>query len=326
MLSKAVKKITEKSEFEINALVSDLIDANAVILLYLKESSRTPLLTSSEEVALAKQFEKGCRAEQELAKGASNSEEAQRLRAEVQAGYQARDHLIRANTRLVISIAKRYRGQGLPFLDLIQEGNLGLIRAVEKFDYRRGYRFSTYATWWIRQTVGRALVGQGRTIRLPVHLSDHLLKVNQVSAQLEQTLGRKPTRQELAVELGLELPQLERMLQVNHNLISLDQSLDQEGNNFLEQFVADENSPSPSEIADSHLLRAKLEEALATLSQREAKILRLRFGLEDGKSYILEEIGQKFGLTRERIQQIESGALDKLRRSHYYAELRDYLG
>ncbi|MGQ9503138.1 MAG: RNA polymerase sigma factor RpoD [Anaerolineae bacterium] len=303
----------------------DGIAADDTISLYLKEMARVPLLTPEEETTLARRLERGRRAQRLLAKGGYTEEEAARLRREVAQGQQARDHLIRANTRLVVSIAKKYMGQGVPFSDLIQEGNLGLMKAVEKFDYRRGYKFSTYATWWIRQAITRALADQGRTIRVPVHMSDRLRKLHQVSRQLEQIWGRKPTPEELAAEMEIEPAKVRWMLRVSRHPVSLERPVGEEEDSELGNFIEDVDAPTPPEVAYHHMLQEKLEEVLATLTPREARILRLRFGLQNGRSYTLEEVGKKFGLTRERIRQIEGQALRKLRHPRRSRQLRDYL-
>lgn len=310
---------------EVEPFDLDGIAADDTISLYLKEMARVPLLTPEEETTLAKRLERGRRAERLLAKGGYTEEEAARLRREVVQGQQARDHLIRANTRLVVSIAKKYMGQGVPFSDLIQEGNLGLMKAVEKFDYRRGYKFSTYATWWIRQAITRALADQGRTIRVPVHMSDRLRKLHQVSRQLEQMWGRKPTPEELAAELELEPAKVRWMLRVSRHPVSLERPVGEEEDSELGNFIEDVDAPTPPEVAYHHMLQEKIEEVLATLTPREARILRLRFGLQNGRSYTLEEVGKKFGLTRERIRQIEGQALRKLRHPRRSRQLRDYL-
>ena len=301
------------------------IAADDTISLYLKEMARVPLLTPEEETSLAKRLERGRKAQRRLERDGYNDEEATRLRHEITQGERARDHLIKANTRLVVSIAKKYMGQGVPFSDLIQEGNLGLMKAVEKFDYRRGYKFSTYATWWIRQAITRALADQGRTIRVPVHMSDRIRKLHQVSRQLEQVWGRKPTPEELAEEMDLEPAKVRWMLRVSRHPVSLERPVGEEEDSELGNFIEDVDAPTPPDAAYHHMLQEKLEDVLATLTPREARILRLRFGLQNGRSYTLEEVGKKFGLTRERIRQIEGQALRKLRHPRRSRQLRDYL-
>lgn len=313
--------IPEADPFDLSGIAAD-----DTISLYLKEMARVPLLTPEEETSLAKRLERGRRAQRKLERDGYDEEEATRLRREVVQGERARDHLIKANTRLVVSIAKKYMGQGVPFSDLIQEGNLGLMKAVEKFDYRRGYKFSTYATWWIRQAITRALADQGRTIRVPVHMSDRIRKLHQVSRQLEQVWGRKPTPEELAEEMGLEPSKVRWMLRVSRHPVSLERPVGEEEDSELGNFIEDEDAPTPPDAAYHHMLQEKLEDVLATLTPREARILRLRFGLQNGRSYTLEEVGKKFGLTRERIRQIEGQALRKLRHPRRSRQLRDYLG
>jgi RNA polymerase primary sigma factor len=323
---KATSKEEHKFDIELDPFDLSAIAADDTISLYLKEMARVPLLTSEEETVLAKRLERGRRANKKLRKLPRDSEEAIALKAEVRDGDKARDHLIKANTRLVVSIAKKYMGQGVPFSDLIQEGNLGLMKAVEKFDYRRGYKFSTYATWWIRQAITRALADQGRTIRVPVHMSDRIRKLHQVSRQLEQTWGRKPTPEELAQEMDLEPSKVRWMLRVSRHPVSLERPVGEEEDSELGNFIEDEDAPTPPDSAYHHLLQEKLEDVLSTLTPREARILRLRFGLQNGRSYTLEEVGKKFGLTRERIRQIEGQALRKLRHPRRSRHLRDYLG
>lgn len=320
------KKEEEKLDLEIDPFDLSAIAADDTISLYLKEMARVPLLTSDEETGLAKRLEKGRRATKKLRKAPPDTDEADKLKAEIRDGDKARDHLIKANTRLVVSIAKKYMGQGVPFSDLIQEGNLGLMKAVEKFDYRRGYKFSTYATWWIRQAITRALADQGRTIRVPVHMSDRIRKLHQVSRQLEQTWGRKPSPEELALEMDLEPAKVRWMLRVSRHPVSLERPVGEEEDSELGNFIEDEDAPTPPDAAYHHLLQEKLEDVLSTLTPREARILRLRFGLQNGRSYTLEEVGKKFGLTRERIRQIEGQALRKLRHPRRSRHLRDYLG
>ena len=307
--------------FDLSEIASD-----DTISLYLKEMARVPLLTADQEVTLARQLEEGLNASKRLHQNGNLTEdERDDLLNVADRGEASRSHLIRANTRLVVSIAKRYLGQGVPFLDLIQEGNLGLIKAVEKFDYRRGHRFSTYATWWIRQAITRALADQGRVIRLPVHLSDRIRKVYQVAQQLEQDWGRQPTPEEIAKELSLPANKVQWMLKVSQRPLSLEKPVGEEEDSELGSFIPDEDAPTPTDRAYHNLLKEKLEDILTTLSPREARILRLRFGLQDGRSYTLEEVGRKFGLTRERIRQIEHEALDRLRHPSRSRQLRDYM-
>jgi RNA polymerase primary sigma factor len=284
-----------------------------------------PLLTVEEEVELARRWRRGRQAEQRLSRNGHDEKERARLRRQIKAGYAARDHLITANTRLVISIAKRYRGQGVPFQDLIQEGNLGLMRAADKFDPDRGYKFSTYATWWIRQAVTRALADQGRTIRLPVHMGEAIRKLNRTAYLLEQDLGRPPSPEEIADEMGLKPRRVRWMMKVARRPMSLQKPVGEEKDSELGSFIEDEETPPPPEVAEQTLLRATLEELLETLDPREARVLRLRFGLHNGYRYTLEEVGEKFGLTRERIRQIEKEALRRLRHPMRSRRLKDYL-
>ncbi len=323
--AKDLSKNGDKVEVEIDPFDLSAIAADDTISLYLKEMARVPLLTSNEETVLAKTLEKGRKAEKEIRKVYRNGDRADTLRQHIKEGNRSRDHLIKANTRLVVSIAKKYMGQGVPFSDLIQEGNLGLMKAVEKFDYRRGYKFSTYATWWIRQAITRALADQGRTIRVPVHMSDRIRKLHQISRHLEQTWGRKPTPEELALEMEQEPSKVRWMLRVSRHPVSLERPVGEEEDSELGNFIEDEDAPTPPDAAYHHLLQEKLEDVLSTLTPREARILRLRFGLQNGRSYTLEEVGKKFGLTRERIRQIEGQALRKLRHPRRSRQLRDYL-
>ena len=292
--------------------------------LYLKEMARVPLLSLEEELSLAKRIEAGDEAAAQRAKHADHPQmlEWEAIIIDAQA---AREHLIQANTRLVVSIAKKYMSRGVPFLDLIQEGNLGLMKAVEKFDYHRGYRFSTYATWWIRQTITRAIADQGRTIRVPVHMSDRIRRLYQVARDLEQDMGRKPTTEEIAKALDVEVERVQWMLRVSWQPLSLERPVGEDEDNELGDFIENDSEPTPSEAAYDHLLKEKIEQLLDTLSPREARILRLRFGLQNGRSYTLEEVGQKFGLTRERIRQIEGRALRRLRHPRRSRHLKDYL-
>ena len=302
------------------------ISSDDTVGLYLREMARVPLLTLEEEIRLAKSFEAGRRAQQILSNDGSDPTEREGLEQQIEAGVAARSHLIKANTRLVVSIAKKYVGRGVPFLDLIQEGNLGLMKAVGKFDVSRGYRFSTYATWWIRQTITRAIADQGRTIRVPVHMSDRIRRLYNTARQLEQEYGRRPTPEEIATEMDLEPRKVQWMLKVSWRPLSLERPVGEDEDNELGSFIEDETTSTPTQSAYQHLLGEKVEEMLTTLSPREARILRLRFGLINGRSYTLEEVGQKFGLTRERIRQIEGKALRRLRHPRRSRQLRDYLG
>jgi RNA polymerase primary sigma factor len=310
----------EEETFDLSSISSD-----DTVGLYLKEMARVPLLTTEEEVCLAKRLEAGLAAQCELDSGKSfDAEYVESLVNVITDGKEARDHLIKANTRLVVSIAKRYMGRGVPFLDLIQEGNLGLMKAVEKFDFRRGFRFSTYATWWIRQTITRAIADQGRTIRVPVHMSDRIRHLYKTARQLEQENGRKPTPEEIAEKMDLEPRKVQWMLKVSWRPLSLERPVGEEEDSELGAFIEDDTTPTPTQSAYQNLLREKVEEVLSTLTPREARILRLRFGLQNGRQYTLEEVGQKFGLTRERIRQIEGKALRRLRHPRRSRQLRDF--
>jgi RNA polymerase primary sigma factor len=295
--------------------------------MYLKEMSRVPLLKADEEFEIAVRIEDGRNAKADLLRtpGRKRTLERQRLEVLVEDGILAREHIIKANTRLVVSIAKRYMGRGVPFLDLIQEGNLGLMKAVEKFDVHKGFRFSTYATWWIRQTVTRAIADQARTIRVPVHMSDRIRKTYKTTHDLEQRLGRVPTIEELAVELGLDLQKVQWILRVSWLPLSLESPVGDDEESELGMFIEDELTPSPMQSVYQSMLKEKIDEVLGTLTPREARILRLRFGLDTGVPYTLEEVGEKFGLTRERIRQIEGKALRRLRHPRRSRQLKDYL-
>ena len=302
------------------------IDTSDTIGLYLKEVSRVPLLTAEEEVELAQRIERGRMAREELATGHVTTKRRSELRAMIEDGWAAREHLITANSRLVISVAKKYMGRGVPFLDLIQEGNIGLIRATKKFDYRRGHKFSTYATWWIRQAVTRAIADQGRTIRVPVHMGDQINKLLRVQHQLTQKLGRGPTVEELAETLEVPPKKVENMIQVARRPLSLETPTDNEEDSVLGDFIEDEDSPPPDDTATHHLLQDHLVEVMDNLPPREVRILQLRYGILDGQAYTLEEVGRKMGVTRERVRQIEAQALSRLRHPSVRRKLRDYLG
>jgi RNA polymerase primary sigma factor len=304
------------------------VPSDDTISMYLREMSKVPLLNMDQEVSLAKRYEAGKAARARLIKYNGNCPaklhtELENLEAD---GLQAREHLIKANTRLVVSVAKRYTSRGVPFLDLIQEGNLGLMKAVEKYDYRRGFRFSTYATWWIRQTITRAIADQGRTIRVPVHMVDRIRVMYKRIHELEQKLGREPSVDELAESLETPKQKLEWMIRVSWLPLSLENPINEdEDESELGNFVEDQETPTPTQSVYTKLLSEKINEILESLPYREARILRLRFGLENGRFYTLEEVGKKFGLTRERIRQIETKALRRLRHPRRSKQLREYL-
>ena len=295
--------------------------------LYLKEMSRVPLLSLSEELELAERILAGRIAQIELkmSTGSLPTQQQNAYQQQVESGQLARDHLIKANTRLVVSMAKKYTGRGVAFLDLIQEGNLGLMKSVEKYDHKRGFRFSTYATWWIRQTITRAIADQGRTIRVPVHMIDRLRQLNKTSHELEQRLGRLPTVDELAQNLGTSKDKIQWMQRVSWLPLSLESPVGDEEDSELGMFVEDTLTLSPIQSAYNNMLKEKIEEVLDSLLPREARVLKMRFGLENGHAYTLEEVGDKFGLTRERIRQIEGKALSRLRHPGRARQLKEYL-
>lgn len=307
--------------------VSDLSDISVdnTVSLYFKEMGREPLLTREEEVALAKRMERGQEAKKKLERNDHKSEVREELEQLVEDGKEARSHLIRANTRLVVSIAKRYRGRGLSFLDLIQAGNIGLIKAADKFDYERGTKFGTYATWWIRQSVARTLKQQGRNIRIPVHTNDRIRKLYQVASRLEQDLGHRPTPEEIADEVDLDPERVRWLMGVSQRPLSLEKPIDEDGESEFGDFLEDEDTPSPAQSTEMHLLHDDLQNALSTLTPREVRVLRMRFGLGGADTYTLREVGEKLGVTRERIRQIEGKALKKLRHPRYRRKLRPYL-
>lgn len=286
-------------EVDIDLTIPEGISIDDPVRMYLKEIGRVPLLTAEEEIDLAKRMEQG-------------DDEAKRRLAE-------------ANLRLVVSIAKRYVGRGMLFLDLIQEGNLGLIKAVEKFDYNKGYKFSTYATWWIRQAITRAIADQARTIRIPVHMVETINKLIRVSRQLLQELGREPNPEEIAQEMDVSVERVREIMKIAQEPVSLETPIGEEEDSHLGDFIEDQDAPAPAEAASFMLLKEQLEEVLETLTPREEKVLRLRFGLDDGRARTLEEVGQHFGVTRERIRQIEAKALRKLRHPSRSKKLKDFL-
>ena len=297
-----IEKMDDEEEIELDKIdlsVPEGVSIEDPVRMYLKEIGKVPLLTADEEIELAKRMEQG-------------DEDAKKRLAE-------------ANLRLVVSIAKRYVGRGMLFLDLIQEGNLGLIKAVEKFDYRKGYKFSTYATWWIRQAITRAIADQARTIRIPVHMVETINKLIRVSRQLLQELGREPTPEEIAEEMKMPVDRVREILKISQEPVSLETPIGEEEDSHLGDFIQDDNVPVPADAAAFTLLKEQLIEVLGTLTEREQKVLRLRFGLDDGRARTLEEVGKEFNVTRERIRQIEAKALRKLRHPSRSRKLKDYL-
>lgn len=315
----------DEEDDESNEDILANIDTDDTIGLYIKEAARVPLLTAQEETELAQRIEQGRLAREELAKGNVSLSRRKALHQLIQDGWAAREHLIIANSRLVISVAKKYMGRGVPFLDLIQEGNIGLMRAAKKFDYERGFKFSTYATWWIRQAVTRAIADQSRTIRVPVHMGDQISKMLRTQHQLKQELRRDPNIEELAESLQVTPKKVEYMMQVARRPLSLQTPIGEEEDDVLGDFIEDQEAPSPDEMATNNLLREHLEEILDRLPPREARILQLRYGLLDGQVLTLNEVGRKMGVTRERVRQIEAQALRRLRSQGIKRELRAYI-
>ena len=301
------------------------IDTNDLIELYFKEAASIPLLSKDEEKDLSKRIERGRLARKEMARGNVPNDRRAELHQMIEDEWTALDHLITANSRLVISVAKKYMGRGVPFLDLIQEGNIGLMRAAKKFDYLRGYKFSTYATWWIRQAVTRAIADQGRTIRVPVHMGDKISKMFRMQNDLKQSLERDPSIEELAEALDEPPDKVQYMMKVARRPLSLEMPTTKEGDAVLGDFVEDLDTPLPDETATKHLLKEHLEEVMEALPSREVRILRLRYGVPDGKSHTLQEVGEKVGVSRERVRQIEAQALRRLRQPRIQRILRDYL-
>ena len=327
-LKQEVKKRHEEKKEENRVTEDDLagIETSDTIGLYFREVSRVPLLNAQEEVELAQRIESGRMARAELARGNVSERRRSELRRLIEDGWAAREHIITANSRLVISIAKKYMNRGVPFLDLIQEGNIGLIRATKKFEYRRGHKFSTYATWWIRQAVTRAIADQGRTIRVPVHMGDQINKLLRIQHELTQRFDRKPKVEELAEALEVTPEKVEYMMKVARRPLSLELPTDDDGDSMLGDFIEDEEAPPPDDSATYNLLKEHLSLVLDSLPSREVRILQLRYGLLDGQSYTLEVVGRKMGVTRERVRQIEAQALSRLRHPAIKRRLRDYLG
>ncbi len=325
----AMEEIREEEIVDPNSMV-DSFGTDDPVRMYLKEIGKVNLLSSDEEIELAQAMDAGNAAKEQLAELQATGEE---IPAEVQAeldkaikkGERAKQRLAEANLRLVVSIAKRYVGRGMQFLDLIQEGNLGLIKAVEKFDYTKGYKFSTYATWWIRQAITRAIADQARTIRIPVHMVETINKVIRVSRQLLQELGHDPTPEEIAEEMSMPVERVREILKIAQEPVSLETPIGEEEDSHLGDFIPDEDASEPAEAASFTLLKEQLVEVLSTLTPREEKVLKLRFGIEDGRTRTLEEVGKEFNVTRERIRQIEAKALRKLRHPSRSKKLKDFL-
>lgn len=332
--------LDDEDEVEVEKIdlsVPEGVSVEDPVRMYLKEIGKVPLLSADEEIELAQNMEDGAVATEKInvlkgrLDGASEEEKAEikeeikTLQRDVDKGADAKKRLAEANLRLVVSIAKRYVGRGMLFLDLIQEGNLGLIKAVEKFDYKKGYKFSTYATWWIRQAITRAIADQARTIRIPVHMVETINKLIRVSRQLLQELGREPSPEEIAKEMNMPVERVREILKISQEPVSLETPIGEEEDSHLGDFIKDDNVPVPADAAAFTLLKEQLEEVLGTLTEREQKVLTLRFGLEDGRARTLEEVGKEFSVTRERIRQIEAKALRKLRHPSRSRKLKDYL-
>ena len=332
--------LDEEDEVEVEKIdlsVPEGVSVEDPVRMYLKEIGKVPLLSADEEIEFAQNMEDGAVAIEKInvlkgrLDGASEEEKAEireeikTLQRDVDKGADAKKRLAEANLRLVVSIAKRYVGRGMLFLDLIQEGNLGLIKAVEKFDYKKGYKFSTYATWWIRQAITRAIADQARTIRIPVHMVETINKLIRVSRQLLQELGREPSPEEIAKEMSMPVERVREILKISQEPVSLETPIGEEEDSHLGDFIKDDNVPVPADAAAFTLLKEQLEEVLGTLTEREQKVLTLRFGLEDGRARTLEEVGKEFNVTRERIRQIEAKALRKLRHPSRSRKLKDYL-
>ncbi len=332
--------LSEEDEVDVENIdlsVPDGVSIEDPVRMYLKEIGKVPLLSAEEEIEFAKKIEDGAAAEEKLKDmdlmlETAEGEERETLEKEkkelgyvIADGEDAKQRLAEANLRLVVSIAKRYVGRGMLFLDLIQEGNLGLIKAVEKFDYRKGYKFSTYATWWIRQAITRAIADQARTIRIPVHMVETINKLIRVNRQLLQELGREPLPEEIAEKMDIPVERVREISKISQEPVSLETPIGEEEDSHLGDFIQDDNVPVPAEAAAFTLLKEQLVEVLSTLTEREQKVLRLRFGLDDGRARTLEEVGKEFNVTRERIRQIEAKALRKLRHPSRSRKLKDYL-
>jgi RNA polymerase primary sigma factor len=331
-------QVVEDTEFDYenedpthDPIVGDInaVSADDPVGLYFRQMAQEPLLSASEEVELARRIERGKKAVDYLATKTENEltpERRERVERLIRDGQAAREHLGRANTRLVVSIAKRYMSQGLPFPDLIQEGNVGLMRAVDKYDYKRGNRFSTYATWWIRQAITRALAQKTRTIRIPLHMTERIRQMYRTAQSLEQLLGRRPTAEEIASEMDVPLDNIRNMMDASQHAVALERPIGDDGDTEFGDFIEDQETLSPVDAAIQHLLEETIEQVLGELTNRQSSILRLRFGLGGGEPHTLEEIANKFGLSRERIRQLEKEALRRLKSPRLSVALRDYLG
>ncbi|KAB8142000.1 sigma-70 family RNA polymerase sigma factor [Chloroflexia bacterium SDU3-3] len=315
-------EIEEEAELAID---EEALGIDDPVRVYLREIGRVRLLTPQEETQLAQRVERGDQSSERLERGACSSAERALLQQWCSDGELARERLIQANLRLVVSIAKKYLGHGMSLLDLIQEGNIGLMRATQKFDYHRGYKFSTYATWWIRQAITRSIADQSRTIRLPVHIGDTINRIKRTSNELQQRFGREASSEEIAAEMAIPVSKVRRAMDAARQTVSLESPVGTEGDAVLGDFIEDEHNAPPLENATQNILREQLDEALQKLPERERRIIQLRYGLQDGRYRTLEEVGREFGITRERIRQIEAKALRKLRHPHYGRALRRYL-
>ncbi len=314
----------EDSEFE-NRRTMEAIDAGDSIGTYLSQAARVPLLKREEEVELAKRIERGRLASRTLAQENGSAKRRRELKYQIVDGISAREHLILANVRLVFSVAKKYAGRGMPLMDLVQEGHIGLMRAAKKFDYRRGYKFSTYATWWIRQAITRSVADQGRTIRLPVHMGERISKMYRVRHRLTQELGRIPATEELAEALGEKPEKIAKMLRISKHTLSLELPLGEDEDAVLGDFIEDEDAPEPEEATGRVLMEEHIKDLLETLPPREVRVLQLRFGLYGTRQHTLNEVGQKMGITRERVRQIQAQAIRRLRKNSLKRDWIDYM-
>ena len=329
ILRKEGYAIEEETDQVVDKSLFDGIKAEAIaddsVKIYLKQIGQVALLTGEEEIKLAVQMEEGAKAKLALENPDLSKEEIEGYQAAVAAGHRARQRLIEANLRLVVSIARKYLNKGMQILDLIQEGNLGLMKAVEKFDHTKGYKFSTYATWWIKQSISRAIADQARTIRIPVHMVETMNKVGKTSRQLLQELGREPTAEDIAQRMDLSVEKINEIQKISQDPVSLEKPIGEEEDSKMIDFIEDNDTPSPATLSESKMLKRRLDEVLATLTPRENEVIRRRYGLDDGKPKTLEEVGREFNVTRERIRQIEAKALRKLRHPVRAKKLKDFV-